>query len=176
MRSILIAALVLMALPVSAQEILPADDLVRLPGGGTVKPGSKPGLPDKLVPAGGLIASFDINGDARVDARELQDGARAAFRRADANADASLTALEQISWAASLPTRDDSLANPVRFDPNLDRSVSEAEFVSVIDRLAGAYRDEGSGTVSLARLEAPKDDAREERGPIAGLIRPRPTP
>ena len=37
-----------------------------------------------------------------------------------------LQMLEQQAWARSLPTRDNSLANPVRFDPNLDRRTASS--------------------------------------------------
>ncbi len=168
MRHLLLAAALFLAAPVAmAQE---ADDLVRLPGDGAVKKLSgQRNVPDRLVPGGGLILTFDTDGNRRIDRAEIEAGARAAFVLADANKDASLTALEQIDWAAGLPSHDDSLANPVRFDPNLDRSVSQAEFVSVILMLADAYTDTSSGAIPIANLEAPKRDEDEGRfGPFGG--------
>lgn len=161
--SLILSALLLAALPAVAQAEGDGDDIVRLPGQGLVKPD---GLPadlklERLVPGGGLIASFDTNGDSRVSALELKDGIRAAFTAADANQDGQLSALEQIDWAESLPTRDDTLANPVRFDPNLDRVVTFEEFAAVINQLAGNYQD-ADGSIGISKLSAPEPTA--ERG------------
>ena len=148
------------ALPAAAQAEGDGDDIVRLPGQGLVKPD---GLPPqlkyaRLVPGGGLIASFDTNSDGTVSALELKDGIRAAFEVADANGDGQLVALEQIDWAESLPTRDDTLANPVRFDPNLDRVVTFEEFAAVINQLAGNYQD-ADGAIEISKLSAPEPKA-----------------
>ncbi len=136
------------------------EDLVRLPGQGLVKPDARaPGLSQaRLVPGGGLFASFDIDGDGAIFERELSLGILAAFATADRNGDKRLTALEQQAWAAGLPTRDDTLSNPVRFDPNLDRIVTEAEFDRVVRQLAAAYSD-GAGTILLSSLTAPEPPA-----------------
>lgn len=160
--SLLLAAILLAALPVSAQAEDDGDDLVRLPGQGLVKPDTGPAQRNlgRLVPGGGLFASFDANADGRISAAELADGTRAAFLLADANRDGELGALEQQDWAAGLPTRDDTLSNPVRFDPNLDRIVTFEEFQTVIAQLATNYQDD-KGTIELARLSAP--DPRPER-------------
>jgi EF hand len=161
----------------SAAQGVPApdpaiDEIVRLPGQGQVKPGAGPRMPERLVPGGGLILSFDQNKDGRISRAEISSGAALAFTRADANQDGALTAIEQQIWAGSLPSLDDSLANPVRFDPNLDRSASRTEFVTVIVQLAAAYVDAASGDISLARLTAP-DDARPQRGFFGVDIAPR---
>lgn len=146
------------------------DDIVRLPvqGQGQMKEerlnapyrDSKP--PKRLIPGGGLMVSFDSNGDGRISLTELRDGSAAAFLKADANGDGYLTALEQQAWAASLPTHDDSLANPARFDPNLDRMVSFDEFNDVISKFASDYAEEGTGEIILANLKA-KDQRPERR-------------
>lgn len=161
--SLALSVLLLAALPASAQAEGEGDELVRLPGQGLVKPD---GLPpqlrlERLVPGGGLFASFDTDGDGRISPRELSEGTRAAFKAADANGDGQLVALEQIDWAESLPTRDDTLANPVRFDPNLDRIVTFEEFSAVIAQLAASYQD-ADGSIDIARLSAP--EPRPERG------------
>lgn len=161
--SLLLASLFMSALPVSAQAEDEGDDIVRLPGQGLVKPDTAPAQRKlgKLVPGGGLFASFDADDDGRISAIELVDGTRAAFLAADANGDGQIGALEQQDWAAGLPTRDDSLANPVRFDPNLDRVVTFEEFESVITELATNYQDE-QGVIEMAKLSAP--DPKPERG------------
>jgi hypothetical protein len=43
----------------------------------------------------------------------------------------------------------------VRFDPNLDRVVSQGEFVAVVAQLATTYAD-AAGDIDLAKLEAPE--------------------
>lgn len=142
------------------------DEIVRLPMPGEVKPDApfKDDQPKRLVPGGGLFLSFDANADGRISQAELDSGISEAFANADASGDGALTALEQQAWASSLPTHDDSLANPVRFDPNLDRMVSVSEFSSVITDLAVTYA-EPSGDILVASLKAPdrrlRDDARD---------------
>ncbi|MEL6781454.1 MAG: hypothetical protein AAFO51_03690, partial [Pseudomonadota bacterium] len=61
---------------------------------------------------------------------------------------------------------DDTLANPVRFDPNLDRVVSEAEFSATIYQIAAPYAD-ANGMITVDALKAPPE--RPER---AEAIRP----
>lgn len=158
---------------VYAQE---TDEVVRLPSPGGLKHetpvhGEKP---SRLVPAGGLFLSFDANHDGRISGEELNSGISQAFHAADASGDGALTALEQQDWASRLPTHDDTLANPVRFDPNLDRMVSPTEFRDVIVQLAADYA-EPSGDILLVSLQAPKirserrpeeiEDARQTRPP-----------
>lgn len=169
--SLILTSLLFAALPAGAQAEGDGDDLVRLPGQGLVKPDSAPAQRNlsRLVPGGGLFASFDISGDGNISPEELSEGTRAAFKAADSNEDGQLVALEQLDWAASLPTRDDTLANPVRFDPNLDRVVTFEEFEAVIVQLATNYQD-ASGTIQIARLAAPepKPERGERRFPGSG--------
>ena len=160
-------ALVLLAASTAPALAQDADDeIVRLPGQGFTKPEARlrGSAPDRLVPGGGLFLSFDANADGRITREERLLGTAAAFTKADANADGALTAFEQIRWAESLPTRDDTLANPVRFDPNLDRRVSVEEFESVIADLATHYMQEGSQDILIADLRAPEPKApRQDR-------------
>ncbi len=138
-------------------------ELVRLPGGGELKKPVRAGAPrERLLPGGGLFISFDANGDGVVVEDEIEAGIARAFDEADADGNGVLTALEQQAWARDLPTRDETLANPVRFDPNLDRRVSPEEFADVILGLARDYSEDGSVTVVISALRAPDPD-REER-------------
>lgn len=143
------------------------EDLVRLPGNGIVRiePGQRAEGPrQRYLPGGGLLLSFDTDGSESISDAELHAGISAAFLTADANGDGNLSALEQIDWAASLPTRDDSLANPVQFDPNLDRIVSPAEFSARIMAMANEYRADGDSEIRLADLRAPeRDESRRSR-------------
>ena len=158
MRAGLIACLsfaCIHSMPAAAED--EASDIVRLPGTGEVKLPKAPGeARERLVPGGGLFLSFDLDGDGVVTRAEVDIGVSAAFTNADMNGDGVLTALEQQAWASSLPTRDESLANPVRFDPNLDRLVSVDEFRSVVEALAAAFADDASGYVILSALRAPE--------------------
>jgi Icc-related predicted phosphoesterase len=88
---------------------------------------------------------------------EREAGILAAFESADADKNGALTAFEQQAWAESLPTHDDSLANPVRFDPNLDRRVSFEEFRAVIRSVAEDYASTGDGSVLVSDLEEEPD-------------------
>ena len=137
-------------LSVEAQE---NEVLVRLPGpkdrhAATELPERKG---EKLVAGGGLLVSFDKNRNKVIEPEELQAGMRDAFLNADSNGDGSLTALEQKDWADQLATPDETLANPVRFDPNLDRIVSEAEFFTVIEQIAESYA-EPNGEIPVSSL------------------------
>lgn len=164
--AVIFALLAASAAPALAQGA--DDDIVRLPGQGFTKPDAHVarGTPDRLVPGGGLFLSFDANGDGRITHEELLAGTAAAFLKADTNADGALTAFEQINWAESLPTRDDTLANPVRFDPNLDRRVSESEFESVILDLASHYIKADNQDLLIADLKAPKPKPERKKEPV----------
>lgn len=148
----------------SAQSIpdTPVDDdeLLRLPGQGEVRDLAirERTNTNRLKPGAGLFITFDANGDGRISRDEVDAGIPMAFSNADRNEDGHLTALEQQDWAQGLPTRDDSLANPFRFDPNLDRRVDLEEFTSVIVNLGLDYADEESGDIIVADLKAPRPE------------------
>ena len=145
----------LMPLPVMADE-----ELVRLPGKGELRTPEQAATdrPVMLKPGSGLFMTFDSDTNGAISAMEIEAGIPVAFKRADRNGDGYLTALEQRAWADSLPTRDDSLANPVRFDPNLDRRVSLEEFDLVINNLARDFREDGAAEILLAKLKAPRNE------------------
>lgn len=140
-------------------------DLVRLPGQGELRMPTAGGEPrERLVPGGGLFLSFDTNRDGVITRQEIDRGIVEAFAAADANGNGTLAALEQQAWADSLPTRDESLANPVRFDPNLDRAVSPEEFALVITGLADGYGDPETGIILLEDLKADERAPERVRG------------
>lgn len=163
-RSITLAALSAACLTVSAHAQAEEDELVRLPGQGEVRDEvlRQRTQADRLKPGAGLFITFDSDSNGRISQAEIDAGIPAAFEQADNNDDGYLTALEQQDWARSLPTRDDSLANPFRFDPNLDRRVDLDEFTLVINNLGLDYADEESGDIIIADLKAPRP-AREGR-------------
>lgn len=157
------------ALPALADE----DEIVRLPTSGEVRNREvrERVKADRLKPAGGLFVSFDTDNSGTVSRDEIAIGIQQAFAAADSNGDGELTALEQQAWASGLPTRDDTLANPVRFDPNLDRIVNLAEFKAVIESIGVDYADEVTGDIVVASLKALEPERR--RGfSLPGLSRP----
>ncbi|MEO0450634.1 MAG: hypothetical protein AAFZ74_10005 [Pseudomonadota bacterium] len=174
-RMIAVAGFALVSLSLSVQAQVDEDELVRLPGQGEVR---NPDLrehakADRLKPGAGLFLTFDEDQDGRISATEIDAGIPVAFESADKNADGYLTALEQQDWAQSLPTRDDSLANPFRFDPNLDRRVDLEEFTLVINNLGADYADESSGDILVTDLKAPRLQRDDRRDRIEEITRPR---
>ena len=153
----------LIAAPALADQ---EDDLVRLPGQGEVKKEriAEVGA-ERLAPGGGLMASFDADLNGRVSLEELEAGIRDAFVAADTNGDGELTPLEQQDWANNLPTRDESLLNPARFDPNLDFMVSVEEFSEVIHAMAAGYSEKDSDEVVLASLKRDPKQKKDELDP-----------
>ncbi|MEL6661356.1 MAG: EF-hand domain-containing protein [Pseudomonadota bacterium] len=164
LRSVLSCLAAVCLMPAAASLAQSADgDLVRLPGTGTAKEVRPGEAPARFVPGGGLILSFDVDRNGVVTPAELERGVARAFEQADASEDGVLSALEQQAWAESLPTRDDSLANPVRFDPNLDREVSADEFAAVVSSISAAYVDPATGNITVASLKAPEGRERARR-------------
>ncbi len=155
----ILAVLALMAGPlvIPAQASAEEDELVRLPNQGKVRDEEFRDRvqADRLKPGGGLFVTFDSDHNGSISQEEIAIGIPLAFAMADANEDGNLTALEQQAWAGKLPTQDDTLANPVRFDPNLDRNVDLSEFSAVIRDLSLAYADETSGEITITSLKAP---------------------
>jgi len=159
----ILASTALLVMPAHADT--EEDEIVRLPLQGEVRDAETRDRvkADRLKPAGGLFVSFDTDKSGSISPVEITAGIPLAFATADANEDGSLTALEQREWADNLPVRDDTLANPVRFDPNLDRMVDLSEFSAVIHDLGRAYADEISGDILITSLKAPKPE-RPKRG------------
>lgn len=145
----LLFLLALQSLSANAQS-----ELVQLPGQGELKDDipTAAGI-GRLIPGGGLLLSFDSDQNGDITQSEVDEGIALAFEKADANEDGRITPLEQIKWTESLPTRDVSLANPARFDPNLDRSVRSDEFTAIIKAFAEIHMDETTGTIPVVALK-----------------------
>ena len=110
----------------------------------------------KIVAPGALLfASYDHNYDGFVGADEIEAGARGSFRVADVNGDGVLSGFEQSDWARLVGAADEVLANPMQFDSDLDRSVTEAEFVSGIRRLSESMGALNGGRIAIADLTHP---------------------
>lgn len=114
----------------------------------------------KFVPGGALILSFDEDEDQQVNQYELERGIDEAFNLADKNLNGYLSVFEQKEWASTLEVQDDTLANPVRFDPNLNGSISYEEFAGVISLLAKQYESE-KGIIHLESLVQIKEEERK---------------
>lgn len=126
------------------------------------KKANRPKPRKRLVAGGGLLQSFDADNDGIVTKTDLVEAVPVLFSVIDTNQNTYITALEQIAWAQALPFRDASLANPVRFDPNIDSRVTLKEFSYVMNQLFQQYASEETGTVLVADLyQIPK---REDRG------------
>ena len=164
-RAVSFVALATACLSLNAHAQADDDELLLLPGQGEVRDEAlrRRTQADRLKPGAGLFITFDTDSDGRISRSEIDAGIPAAFEQSDNNEDGYLTALVQQDWARSLPTRDDSLANPFRFDPNLDRRVDIEEFTLVISNLGRDYADETSGDIIIADLKAPLP-TREGRG------------
>jgi len=172
-RTVSLASLAALGLSFSAHaQAVDEDEIVRLPGQGEVRSSDvrQRAQADRLKPGAGLFLTFDSNEDGRISQFEIDAGIPIAFQKADKNGDGYLTALEQQDWAASLPTRDDSLANPFRFDPNLDRRVDLDEFTTVIVNLGTDYADESSGDIIVADLKAPRQRGDGRRNPADEVL------
>lgn len=171
---IVTASLIWAALSVSAGFVSPPalaedDAVLRLPTQGAVRDRAlrRQMKTERLKDGAGLFVSFDKNDNGVVTREEISSGIQSAFARADANRDGNLTPLEQRDWARKLPTHDDTLANPTRFDPNLDRRVDIAEFTMVVENLVEGFADEASNTIVLADLKAPKTKREQRRDETA---------
>lgn len=132
------------------------DDLIHLPGQGEIKTDAVGYVSDigRLIPGGGLLLSFDADRDGNITEDEINTGIDEAFLAADANEDGRMTPLEQRKWASTLPSHDESLKNPARFDPNLDRVVRTTEFRDIITDFAALHMDETTGSIPVVALRS----------------------
>lgn len=142
------------ALPAFAQDTITApqpqpevapDRIDRVAGVAT--PGAASGrAPEgvKVVGPGALVfASFDRNADGRITVAEIEAGAGAAFAAADKNGDGQLSGFEQSDWAARIGSPTDVMANAMTFDIDLDRAVTQAEFLAGLKRIAAQIQPNG---------------------------------
>ena len=113
---------------------------------GVASPGGLGRAPEgvKVVAPGALVfASFDRNSDGTITTVEIAAGADAAFVAADKNGDGAITGFEQSDWAASIGNPNDVMANTMTFDIDLDRSVTKAEFLLGLKRIANQIQPSG---------------------------------
>jgi len=171
-----LALLAGLAAPALAQEPDRIDRITGManPGGPSRAP---PGV--KVVAPGALIfASFDRNGDGVITIAEIEAGAEVAFAAADRNGDGVITGFEQADWAAAMNSGQDEMSNAMTFDIDLDRSVTKAEFVAGLKRIASQIRADGDLTFAdlLQPLTRPNDGPAQGQGIGLGTITPRGSP
>lgn len=116
----------------------------------------------RIVRPGAMVfASYDANSDGAVTDAEIVQGASRSFAAADRDADRVLSGLEQGDWATRVGSGPDVLSNPMLFDADLDRKVSQAEFVAGMQRLAGQQKRAGAGDIQLKDMIRRVDDRSE---------------
>lgn len=113
----------------------------------------------RIVRAGAMVfASYDANLDGAVTDAEVSGGAVRSFKVADGDGDGVLSGLEQGDWARRVGAGPDVLSNPMTFDADLDRQVTEAEFVAGVRRLAGQHKRPGAADIQLRDMIRRVDD------------------
>ncbi len=159
------------ALPASAQEGGAAVEHVdRVARGGPPGAGFRAPEGVKLVSPGALLfASFDRNFDGRISREEIASGAAGAFAAADANKDGKLTGFEQNDWAAAVGGQGDVLSNAMTFDPDLDRSVTPAEFSGGLTRIADQMMG-GGADIAFSELVKPLRRPDEQADARPGVV------
>lgn len=139
--------------PAAAPESPPAE-VDRIAGPSVPRGIGREGV--RLVrPGAMLFASYDVNHDGRITDAEIDAGAALSFAVADANHDGALTGFEQTDWARLVGAASDVLSNAMLFDSDLDRSVTPAEFVSGIRRLADTLKKKGESDLVYGDLVQP---------------------
>jgi hypothetical protein len=104
----------------------------------------------RIVRPGAMVfASYDADSDGTVTDAEVAQGAARSFMAADRDGDGVLSGLEQGDWATRVGAGPDVLSNPMLFDADLDRQVTQAEFVAGMQRLAAQQKRPGADSVQL---------------------------
>jgi hypothetical protein len=128
----------------------------------------------RVVAPGALaLASLDADHDGRLTDAEITAGAPLLFARADRNGDRQLTAFEQGDWAQGVGSPNDVLANPMLFDTDLDRVVTEVEFRAGLLRMASGLKASGASVVTFNDLVRPLNARQREEStePTDGVDR-----
>lgn len=149
---VLCAALASLALAACASGSRPGDERPRRP------------LAQGLQPGGLLLASFDSNGDYRIDPAEQEAGIARAFAVADRDGDGAVSLIELGGFRALAFGDRDALPGPFTFDANQDGSVTAAEFTAALKTTIADYAN-ADGAIPFSALVV---DARAERARRAG--------
>ena len=156
------------------EQVAPIDEVDRVVGGGPSRgPGFRASEGVRVVRPGALLfASFDQNFDGKITPAEIDAGAAGAFTAADRNGDGVMSGFEQNDWAAHMGGGADILSNPMTFDVDLDRSVSKAEFVIGIKRMASQISTSEIAFSDLMKQLNSQEQQRADRGE-GGNVAPR---
>jgi hypothetical protein len=127
----------------------------------------------RVSPGALLLASFDRNYDGKVSRAEITSAAPGVFAVVDANKDGKITGFEQTDWAASVGSQGEILGNSTMFDTNLDRVVTQEEFLKGLLRLADEVMGPSAAEIAFADLMKPltlppADEARSSSPAIIG--------
>ncbi len=87
-------------------------------------------------PAALLFASFDRNGDYKIDRAEWDKGIHQAFVQADRDGDDRLSLIELEEWRQTALGSEHAVPGQFAFAPNFARSVSKQGFIAVLRKLA----------------------------------------
>ena len=163
MNPVVLPAALALVPAASAQEVTTStatETVERVVAAPAEAPAALPNRDDlRIVRAGAMVfASYDANLDGTVTDTEVATGAARSFKAADGDADGALSGLEQGDWARRVGAGPDVLSNPMTFDADLDRQVTEAEFVAGIGRLAGQHKRPGAGDIQLRDMIRRIDD------------------
>jgi hypothetical protein len=151
-----------------------ADQVDRVAGVGPQRPGMfAPEGVKRVSPGALLFASFDRNFDGRITRQEIEVGATGAFAAADRNRDGKVTGFEQNDWAVSVGSPNDVLANAMTFDIDMDRTVTPAEFLAGLKRIADQVMGMGGTEIAFSELVKPLNQADRQADGGPELIDPR---
>lgn len=116
-----------------------------------------------------LFASFDTNGDLRIDAAELSAGIAREWARADANGDGAISPLEYQTWADAALGGAQSPPFRLDFDRDVNNSITRAEFETELNARAQTYDVNHDGVLVFSEFVRPAPSMqRDAMGPGGG--------
>ncbi|MCH8862156.1 MAG: hypothetical protein IID51_06570 [Proteobacteria bacterium] len=126
-----------------------------------------------LLPASLLFASFDADGNYKINNEEVDAGLLNAFDQADADGSGKLSLFEYRNWAAQALGATNALPGWIGIDLDGDHSISESEYRQAFLGLASNYGLADPDGISFAKLTRNMVSARQraeqnERRPDKG--------
>jgi len=129
-----------------------------------------------VLPVAMAIAGFDSDGDTRVTRAEFDAGVAREWRRADANGDGNVGAIEHGSWAERTLGSQGALPGLLDLDTDDDDRISRDEFVHFFAQRFAALDKDKDGVLSRSELISLRVDpvGPARRGPPAPGATPAP--